>query len=385
MAAALRLAIPNSEKNEDGTQQYVLKELVLSSCNIQDAGAESLALALAFNPNCISKLDLSNNAISDVGATAIGRALVEAHRTKVMNGDKPLVLEEIVLDNNVKVGNDGAEALAEAMKCGALRCVSLRSCSVKAEGAAAFGKAIVSLAKLKDEVNGLTRIEIDLSGNTLGIKPVKKKKGLKDKASSHITSFGKTLQKSWRGGLKGAGVSMGFTAESDDDEENFGVMGGLIDADEVEDSDKIFEAAERCGARSFAAEILNSSDALRQGGSMLNIGMAFRRCNLDDGAIDALSAAIVKSKKPGTNIVIDVSLNSFEPEIVSALLGCENHERLDSMAQRHMTALSVLNEARERATIAAETAMARAEAENELEGFRFGDVDSDYDQYDDEC
>lgn len=361
--------------------------MILSSCDIQDAGAESIALALAFNPNCISKLDLSNNAISDKGATAIGRALVESHRSNVMSGNKSLVLEEIVLDNNVKIGNNGAEALAEAMRCGALRRVSLRSCSVTAAGAAAFGKVIASLARLKDEVNGSTRIEIDLSGNPLGIKPVKKKKGFKDKASSHITSLSKTLQKSWRGGLKGAGVSMGLTAESDDDEENFSMLGGFIDADEVEDSDNLFEVAERCGARSFVAETLNSEDdydTLREG-SILNLGIAFRRCNLDDGAVDALSAAIVKSKKLDINIAIDVSLNSFEPETVSALLGCEKQaELLGSMAQRHITALSILNEARERAEIAANAAMARAEAENELEGLGFGDVDSDYDQYDNE-
>ena len=85
------------------------------------------------------------------------------------------------------------------------------------------------------------------------------------------------------------------------------------------------------------------------------------------------------------NIAIDVSLNSFEPETVSALLGCDKQaDLLGSMEQRHITALSILNEARERAEIAANAAMARAEAENELEGLGFGDVDSDYDQYDNE-
>jgi hypothetical protein len=376
------------DNDHNDIQHNVLQELDLSSCNIGDSGAEALALALAFNPHCLSKLDLSNNAISDTGAVAIGRALVEGYRRKFVNeGKSCCVLEEIVLDNNAKIGDDGVEALAEAMTCGAVKCISLRSCSVKAGGAAAFGKTIVSLAKQKlDTEDDPITFRIDLSGNTLGVKPVKKKKGLKDKASSHISSLGKTLQKGWRGGLKGAGVSIGLTAESDDDEEN--VMGGLIDAEEEEDNPNLFDSAARCGARAFTAEILNednNGDLNQEQVPGVNICISFRRCNLDDGAVDALSAAVTEiRRKSGTNLAIDVSMNTVEPETVSALIGDTKQAMLlNSMAQRHMNALLVLKEAQERAMMAIEAAKARADAEKQFGGFLFADVDSDY-QYDDE-
>lgn len=76
LAAAIRLAVHDTESdataNKSNTQPCVLEELDLSSCNVGDAGVEALALALAYNPYCLSKkMDLSNNQISDVGAKAI--------------------------------------------------------------------------------------------------------------------------------------------------------------------------------------------------------------------------------------------------------------------------------------------------------------------------
>ena len=386
LAAALRLAV-SSPENDDKHNENILEELNLSSCNIGDAGAESLALALAYNPNCLSKLDLSNNAITDVGARAIGRALVEAHHQNIMNGCSSRVLDEMVLDNNVKIGDEGAEMLAEAMSCGAVRCISLRSCSVQAGGAAAFGKTIVSLARRKGK--GLARYEIDLSGNALGIKPVKKKKGLKDKASSHISSLGKTLQKGWRGGLKGASVSMGLTAESDDDEEGLSVMGGLID-DEDEDNEQTTLTALRCGARSFAAAIIEDAhqESNIEESEKLNAIIAFRRCNLDDGALDALSASLTEfDKKSGAKVAIDVSMNTVEHETILALMRDEKEVALlNSMSRRHMAALSVLNESRERAALAADVARARANVESQFGGMSFEDDDDQYkdDQYEDD-
>lgn len=393
LAAALRLAVSSPENEDKDDKQHVLEELDLSSCSIGDAGAESLALALAYNPNCILKLDLSNNVITDVGARAIGRALVEVHRHNIMKGCSSHVLDKIVLDNNVKIGDEGAEKLAEAMACGAVRCISLRSCSVKAGGAAAFGKSIVSLANQKGK-GGLTRYEIDLSGNAMGIKSVKRKKGLKDKASSHISSLGKTLQKGWRGGLKGASVSMGLTAESDDDEEGLSVMGGLID-DEDEDNEQSTLTALRCGARSFAAAIIEDAhpESNIDESERLNAIIAFRRCNLDDGAFDALSASITElNKKSCAKIAIDVSMNTVEHEAIHALMRDEKEVALlNSMSQRHMAALSVLNEMRERAALAADVARARANIESQFGGMSFEDDGDKYyddqygdDQYDDD-
>ncbi|KAL3792656.1 hypothetical protein HJC23_009384 [Cyclotella cryptica] len=405
IAAALRLAVQNLDsevdlENDHLTQHRGLEELDLSSCNVGDTGAESLALALAFNPCCLSKLDLSNNQITDVGAKTIGRALVEAHRVKVLRRGIPgYVLEEIVLDNNVQIGDGGAVALAEAIACGAIRSISLRSCSVKAEGAAAFGKAISSLTKEKcglhdDSIN----LHVDLSGNAFGIKPAKKKKGaaysaglLRDKASSHISYIGKTLQKGWKEGLKGAGVSMGLTVDSDDDEENLSIMGGLINTEDDREDEQLFEASARCGARSFSAEILKGKNdgqgVSKEYTGQLSVYVAMRRCSLDDGATDALSAAVTEMmKNPGTNLVIDVSMNSVGPQTVTALLRDKNEEKLlISMAKRHMNALAVMNEARERAALAAESAVARADMEKKFGGFLHEDgPDFEFDEYDDD-
>ena len=382
LAAALKLAV----KSDDDTQQYthVLEELDLSSCNIGDAGAESIALALAFNPNCLSKLDLSNNKISNIGAISLGRALVEAHRKKIMNQDKTFVLNEIILDNNVEIGDEGAKVLAEAMSCGAIRCISIRSCSIKAAGAAAFGNTISCLSKQR--VNADT-FEIDLSGNTLGVRPLKKKTGLKDKASSHISSLTKTLQKGWKGGLKGAGVSMGLSVESDDEAE--ALMEDLIEVESESDQERM-QAAIRCGARSFVNEILDGikdDRSFKDCKSNLNFLVGFRRCNLEEGGIDAISAAVTEVKKrTNASLLVDVSMNSMETEVTSALLGDKNEASLlNSLAQRHLSALSVLKEARERASMSADAAMARADVEKQFQfgGFPFDDEDSDH-QYDDE-
>ncbi|KAL7520861.1 hypothetical protein ACHAWX_006291, partial [Stephanocyclus meneghinianus] len=406
IAAALRLAVPNWDgevdvKDDNCIQHNLLEELDLSSCNVGDAGAEALALALAFNPRCLSKLDLSNNQITDVGAKTIGRALVEAHQINLLRrGRSNFVLEEIVLDNNVQIGDGGAIAFAEAITCGAIRSISLRSCSIKAGGAAAFGKAISSLSKQRSSLHDRSiQLHVDLSGNAFGIKSAKKKKGaaysaglLRDKASSHISYIGKTLQKGWKEGLKGAGVSIGVTVESDDDDEKLSVMGGLIDTEDDREDEKLFEATARCGARSFSAEILKGENGGQivheEEAGQLSVSVAMRRCSLDDGAIDALSAAVTDMmKNSGSRLVIDVSMNSVEPRTMAALLREENEEKLLLfMAKRHMTALAVMNEARERAALAAEASMARADMEGKFGGFLFNEdgIDSEFDQYDDD-
>ncbi len=168
------------------TSNHILNELDLSSCNVGDAGAESLALALASNPSCVRRLDLSNNKISDSGAISLGRALVDASRST------DVIFENIILDNNRGISDDGAVALAEAWACGAVKSISLRSCSVGSHGTAAFGKAIVSLAS---RTNQCHHFLLDLSGNHFGTRKIAKKGGvagrLRDKASTNIKFIGK--------------------------------------------------------------------------------------------------------------------------------------------------------------------------------------------------
>lgn len=354
----------------DRESVFVMEELDLSSCDVGDAGAEALALALVSNPGCLSRLNLSNNKITDAGSKALGRALVDAAFTS------PTIFEEIILDNN-DIGDDGAAALAEALACGAVKSISLRSCSIQAQGTAAFGKAIVSLTNRKND-DELSHFYLDLSGNHFGTRKIKKKKGamysanlIRDKASTNIKFIGKTL----RGAAKRFGSeTMGITADSDDDEE---VMGGLIDDDAEEiDDDKIHA----CGARAFAGEILQGAQQLlpkkRELASLPKISIAMRQCCLDDGAIDALSAIIVGAKN--CEMSVDVSLNTVDDDMVDALMKTKKDSKLLlSMAERHLDLLDRIADARERQMNAAQTAVTRAQ---EIGGSFFDDDDTD--QYD---
>jgi len=388
LAAALRLGTPPNKYTKDA----LIDELDLSSCNVGDAGAEALALALAFNPYCLALLDLSNNQVTDEGAKALGRALVEASRVKFSRGDESaLVLKELVLDNNSALGDEGANALAKAVACGAIRSISIRSCSVRAEGAAAFGKAIISLTSNKKH-RGF--VSIDLSGNQFGTIKPRKKKGaaysatlIRDKASSHIGFIGKSIQSR----LKGAGVSMGITAESDDDEEN--VMSGLIDSPEEAETENLIESSTRCGARSFAGEILNDGDDERKGklrkdvvfryeetdDIISNVRIGMRQCCLDSGAIDALSAAIIGARKVLVDLSIDVSMNpDLDSAVENALLGVNGAKLLSKLADRHLNALELLQHSRKRAELAAAAAASRVHTEIGF-GSAFDDYDYDYD------
>jgi hypothetical protein len=159
-------------------------------------------------------------------------------------------------------------------------------------------------------------------------------------------------------------------------------MGGLIEPEDGGEKELLVAAAARCGARSFAAEIL-SIKADKEAQKDLCVSVAMRRCNLDDGALDALSMAVTEMKKSsGACLVIDVSMNSADHQTVAALIGDKQEEKLLSiMAERHATALSVLNSARERVAMAAE-----ASAERQFGGYLFDKEEEDFDsdKYDDD-
>ena len=353
LAASLRMAI------DENSNEPVLEELDLSSCDIGDAGAEALALAISSNHGCLLRLDMSNNRITDAGCKALGRAIVDA---RLCSG---ITFEEIILDNNF-IGDEGASVLAEALGCGASKSISMRSCSIQAQGMAAFGSAIANLANRKDCDS--THFHIDLSGNKFGLKKIKKKKSsagrIKDKASSNIKFVGKTLMGAAK---RFSSESMGISADSDDDEE---VMGGLIDdIDEENDIDNGHKL-KSCGAQAFTAEILRADQpsVAEKGNKQISIGM--RQCCLDDAAIDALSASIVGSKS--IQLSVDVSMNGFDEDIVDALAHENNEEDLlSSMAEEHMEYMDRLAE--------------RAEEANIGFGFSNDDFDGydDYNQYDD--
>eukprot|EP00986_Skeletonema_menzelii_P005688 scaffold2113_cov146-Skeletonema_menzelii.AAC.7 len=385
LAAAFRMATSNDNNGGDGA---IMEELDLSSCNIGDVGAEAIALALACNPSSLKRLDLSNNKITDVGAIALGRALIESRERA-----SSFALEQIILDNNVGIGDEGAAVLAKAVSSGAVRSVHLRSCSIRADGAAEFAKALVEIVKRsKIQQFQSAQIDIDLSGNHFGISKPKKKKGaaysaslLRDKASSNIRFIGKSLQSRIKGGF-GLGLT---TAESDDDEEEMGnVMGEILSDDEdfeEIDSDRL-KAIARCGARLFSSEILNTaseSSVQKQASedTRLNILIGMRQCFLDNGAIDALAAAKVFAKKAGTTLSIDIAMNAgIDDATITALKGGEDEELLSSIAERHSNEIKRILEAEERRAAAAEVAAARVQ-DTFLEDDLFDNFDDDYDEY----
>ncbi len=364
IAAAFRMA--TSDDNTDGSA-LIMEELDLSSCNIGDVGAEAIALALACNPSSLKKLDLSNNKITDVGAITLARALLESRERT-----SGVALAQIILDNNVGIGDDGAAALAKAVSAGVVSSVHIRSCSICAEGAAAFGKAVIEMAKqIGTRQFCSTQVDIDMSGNHFGISKPKKKKGsvysasfLRDKASSNIKFIGRSLQSR----LKGSGFGLGLTtAESDDDEEDFGNIVGedLSDDEDVEeiDSDRI-KAIARCGARSFSGEILGPScdDATQLNDSMtLQISVGMRQCFLDNGAIDSLAAAILSMRKVGAFMSVDVNMNADVDDLARAALRGDDDEEvlLSSCSERYINELKRISDAEERRQAASEVAAAR--------------------------
>ena len=357
LAAALRMAMGSESGSKD-----VLEELDLSSCNVGDAGAEALAIAIALNPDCLRRLNLSNNKITNAGARAIGMALMDA---RLRSG---VAFEEIILDGNIGISDDGAAALAEALGIGAVKSLSLRSCSLQAQGATVFGRSLVSLINSGNSGH----FSLDLSGNHFGNRKIAKKKGtatrIRDSASTNMKFIGKTL----KGAAKRFGSeAMGITADSDDDEE---VMGGLVEEEEDDGIDE--EKVRACGGHAFASELISNIQPTQKKDTIISIGM--RQCLLDSAAINALSASIVATKN--CELSFDVSMNVVDDATVEELLHPKRDSTaLASMAERHMDYMDTIADARLRQREAVEAA-----SRNKSFASFVDDDDDDEDFYDDD-
>jgi hypothetical protein len=360
-----------------------MNELDLSSCEVGDAGAEALTLAL----ERVQALDLSNNKVTDEGAAAIGRALTEETTS-------------LDLSNNHEIGDMGATEIAAALGRGAIRNVSLRSCQVHADGARALGMALVALSKCKQQRHP---IRIEFSGNPLGVLRGKRKSdggkysasSLKSKASKTTASYMNFIGKNIKYALKDSGLDaiIGNRAESgdsDDEEEE----------DDDGDSRHKYDASKaRCGAKAFASAIVvgdfEEAELALVERSRITCHLAVRHCFLDRGGADALAAAVIQAKQRlGVELVIDARMNPvLEEEMVDALRG-DDPDTLEEMAERHMSVLETLRIAEERAVEAAAAAAARRREEaacesdcGRLDLDRFEQDGDDYDsdaKYDDE-
>jgi hypothetical protein len=364
LAAAIRTVASSGKK--DGC--VVFESLDLSGCGIGDAGAEALALAIEDTPECcIRHLNLSNNQITDQGAGALGRALTSGGQ----GGGVPRLLH-LDLSNNKDIGDRGVAAIANAIEKGKVPSVSLRSCHIHADGATFFGKALRALAMNKKAIDH--KVNVDLSGNPLGVLRGKSKKDGGKYSASRLKSTATATAASYMNLFKKSVSPMlsGPSAESDDEEEKQG-----DDAGDPAD-DGLDPSLARCGAKALANGFLEEEGAERRekdvegskGAASDHFHIALRRCFFDHGAADALAAILVGSKEDlGIDLTIDVDLNPIlEDEMISALHGDSGHEDLlREMADRHMEAMEALRESRARAAEASKAAAARVQAESRYE------------------
>lgn len=379
IAAAIRNVITDDKKKKklkigDSGVGIILDTLDLSACEVGDAGAKAIALVLESQTDmCIRHLDLSNNKLSDVGASALAHALMSSAAGSNNQQARP-ALETLDLSGNKDIKDQAAAAIAEAVGKGLIGCVRMRSCHVMADGAAAFGRALKSMAKSSRAT--LVDIDIDLSGNPLGVLRGKTDKdgkysasAIKSKASATTAAYMSKLRKGIKSGLKEYGMDLpGSTAESDDEEE---ARSGTGDDSLQGDLDpkKAF-----CGLKAFSNAILDEdggTDAVYKAKSVpLKCQLGLRRCFLDHSAADALAAVLVHAQDDmGVELTLDVALNPvLEEEMTGALQGeADSQSYLREMSDRYLDALDALQTARERAAEATKAAAARIEAEAELE------------------
>ena len=207
-------------------------------------------------------------------------------------------------------------------------------------------------------------LNIDLSGNPLGVLRGKNKKDggkysasrIKSTATATAASYMNLFKKS----LKDVGIDavLGVaSAESDDEEEK---LLGEGNAEEDDDTSSEF-AKKRCGAKAMVNVFLNEYDATSEPrpAHKKKVHLGLRHCFFDHEAADALAALIVEAKdRYGADISIEVAMNPvLEDDMVDSLHGEQtDDDSLREMAERHLDILQALQEAQERA------AEARAEA-----------------------
>lgn len=374
-----------ADNDADNVVLRVLDELDLSSCGVSDAGAAALAASLEGSSVPPRALDLSGNRLTDDGASALGRAVMAPRGP---SGRPPLALH---LDGHPDVGDRSATVFADAVARGLVRPLSLRSCAIGADGAAAFGGALATMReKTTAQDLGDLRVDVDLSGNALGVhRPPKKRKGaalLKSKASATTASYLNSVGKRLKGGIKdvtGVDLSqyLSASAESDDEFEQDG--GGDDEKSAKHGLDASVTA--RCGARAFARAVVTEKDLDEEpeedapGPKNIDNGqrpfyrLGLRNCSLDSGATDALAAAaVVVERRKRIRLVVEVGRDALplereEARALSRESGDDDDEsRLRDMAERHLRVLRVARDARRRA---AEAAAALAAEEDEFDEF----------------
>jgi len=404
LAAAIRTVCNQRRQVNDSSSSSssssknigIFDTLDLSACDIGDAGAEALALALEdldddadddenSSSNCppVCRLILSNNRITDQGALSLGRAFRRSSGKL-----------HLVLDNNNKITDQGISSIVDAVANGKLTDVSLCSCSIHADGAELVGKALRKFALQSGTKSKTTSVNIDLSGNPLGILRGKTKtEGSKYSASRIKSKASATASAYMNHGLnflkKGMGPS---TVESDDEEEK--KEKGPSSEDGGADSSK-----KRCGFKALANAFIREEEDGKKAAEKeydpsqsRTIHLGLRRTFCDTAGADALAAMLVAAKDDldaRVDVQLDLALNPvLEEEAIDALHGSDD-DHLRDMAERHTEAMEVIRKAQERAAEARRIMVARRKAEaasdqhwDDAPEELYDDVDDDDEKYD---
>ena len=336
--AALAAALKSiSESSHEQEVDAILDELDISACGVGDAGIGALAMAIESNPRCVKKLDLSNNDISDEGVIAFSKSLITGYQKSKM-----YCIDSLDLSNNVDIGDEGAEALFDALECGAIRSISLRSCSVRWRGVAALGNTLSNMFA-SDRMDDMPRtIEVDLSGNHIGKKEKKKKKASVHTNMMNSMSF---IGKRLKTGLKdvGLGSMVGSGSESDDEVE-------MMDSMRSEFADE--EASSRCGAAEMYDSLnqdIDTSGATDISKAKDKVMLGMRMCNFDERGIDALGAScVLLGDHVNVRLCVDCEMNKEacdEEGVTDALLsGDFENVSLREVAERHVEAMDRYND-----------------------------------------
>jgi hypothetical protein len=339
LAAALKTIHKEDDRGEhkqDKNAVAILDHLDVSSCDIGDSGVEAIAIAIDSNPGgCIKRLNLSNNEVTDEGAIALSKALIDG--SQKING---YCIDSLDLSNNHGIGDEGAMALFEALEYGALRSLSLRSCSIKWRSAAALGRTLANIAigHGSDDNSVLGKadsIEVDISGNHIGKKGPKKKSSVHENVMNGMTFLSKRIKSS----LKDAGLNslVGSSLESDDEAE---LMDDSLGSElEIEES-----KSSKCGALEFYSnlfDVMEDANVKQQERSELIVKVGMRMCNFDERSVEALCASsVLVGDKLGVRLQVDCTLNdeacADEDVVVKALEeGDIENVSLREMAERH--------------------------------------------------
>ena len=366
-------AIAQALKDTKPMNVTIFKVLDMSSCQIGDAGAESLSNILDDFP-LVEHIDLSNNHITDIGAMSLGRAL----SSSALDDEKNL-LKSLDLSGNKDIGDIGLRELAKTLQSKSLFNLRVRSCSIRADGTCALGEAIKELIDSFEGSNfGQTTFHIDLSGNQLGLAKGKtKKSGFSAKAATESATIAfNFIGKRIKSGLKDyagidvtdiMGVSENASAESDDEVE--ASMAGDVAESNLQST--------RCGIRSLVDSIIGKDATFDKSFEEKTIpvfcfSLGMRQCALDQNAVDALAALVIYSWRHfGVLFSIDLSMNGeVDPSVVQDFSNFDGvpSEELIACAVRYFNVLQVLRDARDRSL--------QATSRSSLHGFENDNFDT---------